>query len=752
MHLAIPAPGTISWVCRLFKITAVLLSSLVVFAQPALAQAPLGIFKNYFVTGDYVVSGWTESAPDGSGYATGTISVPDNLQATRANQAPQSVPPGAEIVAAYLYWATVEANQDALAGRQAFFNGYKIDGGQGLNPNAPTSWSSGGCSGASNGTKTMRVYRTDVRGYLPIDKNLFLSDGTTPNPTFGNIMANGQFTVRLRDSGSNGNTTPFALGASMVIIYRLPVTTYSSLNSIVIYDGAFAPGNTTANFTQNLVGFYQAQTGPVSKITHIVANGQVNKKESVYLGSAAPYGLLPSLYGNQPPFPAVYNANGSAWDNPTWFLNSLPQGLPNPMKANDSIETTTVVPSGSNSGCVNWGAVILSTSVPSSDNDGLLNIWKTNHGYVDVIPNVAGNYEWVSLPGALAGQKDLFVEMDYLNDLDGGTPKLPAHSHLPPKLVLDQVASAFANKVQVHFDLGPNAPASYAGDANVVSYPVQVPSPLPPKPDPQAPGIVVAPPPTAGGNAIAESTAYCADTKSTLCQFPNQASVAWKGGMLFLRDSASYGSFQQGRQNSYRYSLFGHALGESLSFWSTAASYVNNLDAGTVIGNSMDSVVVDSAGQATITMETPAPTPPEGTVKPGDCPNGAIPDCSDLNNGRITIDGALSLMQVNGNPTTIPLNGTFKIVSANSVGKPAGPNPPSYYTTTITVATPGVPAGTYAFNYPNNPAIVGEPQLTLSYLGPTSSSGHGDFPGGGDFAVTFGLWTADDPGTPPGSA
>src|SRR5262249_38736854 len=50
----------------------------------------------------------------------------------------------------------------------------------------------------------------------------------------------------------------------------------------------------------------------------------------------------------------------------------------------------------------------------------------------------------------------------------------------------------------------------------------------------------------------------------------------------------------------------------------------------------------------------------------------------------------------------------------------------------------------YAFNYPNNAAIVGEPQLTLSYLGPTSSSGHGDLPGGGDFAVTFGLWGSDD--------
>ena len=30
---------------------------------------PLNISQNYFVTGDYVVAGWSKGAPDGSGYA-----------------------------------------------------------------------------------------------------------------------------------------------------------------------------------------------------------------------------------------------------------------------------------------------------------------------------------------------------------------------------------------------------------------------------------------------------------------------------------------------------------------------------------------------------------------------------------------------------------------------------------------------------------------------------------------------------------
>jgi hypothetical protein len=67
------------------------------FPRPAKAQNgidPLNIFQNYFVTGDYVVAGWRAGGPDGSGYAPGTISVPDTLQPAQAG-VPASVPVGA---------------------------------------------------------------------------------------------------------------------------------------------------------------------------------------------------------------------------------------------------------------------------------------------------------------------------------------------------------------------------------------------------------------------------------------------------------------------------------------------------------------------------------------------------------------------------------------------------------------------------------------------------------------------------------
>ena len=141
--------------------------------ESGLAQTPpLNIFKNYFVTGDYVVAGWVPGSPNVGGYAPGTISFPDTRQSgalVGSPVGPTSVPKGADIVAAYLYWATVEASTNAFVGQKAFFNGYAITGTVLGNPNAPTSWSSGGCSGSSQGSKTMRAYRADVRPYLPLD-------------------------------------------------------------------------------------------------------------------------------------------------------------------------------------------------------------------------------------------------------------------------------------------------------------------------------------------------------------------------------------------------------------------------------------------------------------------------------------------------------------------------------------------------------------------------------------------------------
>ena len=289
--------------------TTAALALLLVFghAQNAFAQTPipLGLSNNFMVTGDYVVGGvGLRGLGDGSGFATGTITIPD--PAAYATNVPlQKVPVGADIVAAFLYWETVESS-GTFAGKNGFFRGYPITGQALGNPNAPVSWSSGGCAGSSQGSKTMVGYRADVSNLIPIDSN-------------GNVQPNTSYNVRLADSGKSGSV-PFTLGATLVIVYRLLAPTVP-LNAIIIYDGAYAPGNTSQTVSQQMLGFFQSgndQSAAVAtKITHIVGNGQSNKAQLVYLNNYGPSGslvhstLLPSLYGTNPPFPGNYNGS---WD------------------------------------------------------------------------------------------------------------------------------------------------------------------------------------------------------------------------------------------------------------------------------------------------------------------------------------------------------------------------------------------------------------------------------------------------------
>ena len=531
------------------------------FAQSVLAQAPLNFENNYFVTGDYVVSGVGLRGLGVNGFATQQFTMPD------ANSVPATgVPQGADIVAAFLYWDTVESAQTAFAGQNGFFRpvfaggpatGYPITGIVLGNPNAPVSWSSGGCSGSSQGSKTMRTYAADVSRFLPQDSQ-------------GNILANSKYEVSLADSGSNGGGVPLTLGASLVIIYRA-LTPSLPLTSVVIYDGAFAPANGSSTMSQTMQGFYQAATGPISKLTQIVGNGQSNKYETVSLDGVN----LPSRYGNLPPFPGYYNGS---WDNPTWSFS----GAGNPVQANDASATTTVVPNSSNGGCVSWGAVIMSTTVQNSDNDGILDVWKQKQGYCDASVNEGAcattDPSWVSLPGATSGKRDLFVQLDHMCSIvnaDGTCDTTKGYSFYPSASALAMLTNAFSPKgTNLHVIPGnPEYPAALAT------------------------------------GAIQEQT--CTDTTDAsgnpvLCEYPNQAGlVGWKAGFEFLKnqplnypdetscEQALSGPcirrFQHGRKDSYHYALFAHAVG--LPEWGLQ-------------GGSLTSVV---ASGNTVTFTTSAP-------------------------------------------------------------------------------------------------------------------------------------------------
>src|SRR5262249_13578807 len=184
--------------------------------------------------------------------------------------------------------------------------------------------------------------------------------------------------VSLADSGSNGNTAPNALGATLVIIYRV-LSPPTPLNGIVLYDGSYAPSNGALNTTQSIGGFYQPTLHPAAKMTQIVGNGQPNKGETVsFQGNG-----LPSLYtgtfgANAPAFPGVYGK----WDNPTWTVGQYVNGS---VPGFDTSETTMISPAPTNSGCVSWGAMILSTTGQDTDGDGLLDGGETASGYTDAV-------------------------------------------------------------------------------------------------------------------------------------------------------------------------------------------------------------------------------------------------------------------------------------------------------------------------------------------------------------------------------
>src|SRR5262249_15828612 len=133
------------------------------------------------------------------------------------------------------------------------------------------------------------------------------------DPATGNSLANGTFEIRLQSTSSS---TPITLGATLVIIYRIPggaapqgtAAPSAPLNSIVIYDGDYGQNTAQLTMVQQMQGFYDADQNAISKLTHIVGSGQSNKFQTVYLGSGANAPVaLPFLFGNKlPAFPGWY--------------------------------------------------------------------------------------------------------------------------------------------------------------------------------------------------------------------------------------------------------------------------------------------------------------------------------------------------------------------------------------------------------------------------------------------------------------
>ena len=507
-------------------------------AQPGQAQpGPLTFFKNYFITGDYGVGGaslWQKGAANGK--AAVQISVPD-------------VPPGADILAAYLYVQTAETVQWSGI-HHAKFNGSDLGPGssslaKALNWDLATApcWSVGWPGG-----RRMVTYRADVLRFLPIGPD-------------GKQVVSGPHDLEVPDSGtafgdvdegateSGGGTGPRAVGASLVVVYRDPTKPFKA---IVIYDGGFTK-SAFSTMNQTIAGFYQASATPAAKMTHIVGDGRPYVSEKVLFNG--------QVIATNP----FFSAEGAKWDNPTFPLTATPLPLP----AGAASVAVKVAPNGLLSDCLCYSGIVLSTEVEDSDGDGLLDVWEESTTTLydpngQPLPNLKAM-------GASKDVKDLFIEIGYMKtDAEtsyGGVPK-PAHTHLPTPAALRLIGDAFAKElINVHFDVG----GGYsAGEASAYVIPAGL---------------------ARGGEAIDEQATVCPSggpDQPWVCQFSEYpGTVGWKTGFRFLRDQVFSVTptppvtnpptpiedycgvpgytcdtrFDRNRKDMFRYALFAHALG-----------------------------------------------------------------------------------------------------------------------------------------------------------------------------------------------
>ena len=491
------------------------LTMLALFAPFAWSSDSLNFFNNWFVTGgDYAVAGvglrGTGAGANG-GWATGKINM-------------TGLPNGAEPIAAFLYWSSVETSSTPSASI-GYFNTNKIQGAVMGNPQSPNP----ACSSSGGGTSGYGfVYRADVLRYLPVDSN--------------NIpQAAGKQTVKLPDSTG---TVLYTNGASLIVIYKViqrGLSFIAPLRAVVIYNGAYTMNKNSAGMTQTVAGFYQASTDADARITGIVANGQP--------GFSSPL----SVNGNTLDTDPFVGAQGVRWDNPTYNIN---------LAANAS-SFSALATVGTNQTCLTFAAIVASVAVQDSDGDGLLDLWETKglHRNTQVSPATFGTCSdypaepCVNLPamGANPNKQDIFVQIDWMHgtgDGTGGTDGHGTHDHMPQLAALSSVAATFAlHRISLHFDVGGSS--NYQGVQAICGRAL-------------CPFIV----PAAyaqGGTDIPESTLLCQDTKTHSCDYHEPYPVlSFEFGFASVRDgnkSAGISQhFAQNRKDAFHYALFAHAL------------------------------------------------------------------------------------------------------------------------------------------------------------------------------------------------
>lgn len=414
----------------------------------------LGYSRGFLVTGNYVVGG-VDLPRDGG---TGTI----NFNGALGN----TVPPDAELVAAFLYWEALAPPDTAMAG--AMFRGAPIVTAKASRLTSLPGTGSANCWGASgNLDRVLTMYRADVLHMLP--KQYDAADRWTGRYLVNDadLTSHGLplHQVSLGQTGS-GNTLTAAAGATLLFVYR---DLAEPLRKIVLYDGVHAQAQGTTT-TQTIRGIYRSSATPSARITHIVGSGAGNARERLLFNG--------SVIATDP-FPTpIDGGSDRGWANPTFDVSSLMPGTDGSDGFGEIV--TTSVDHGANNEnatpyeCLTWAAIIFSTAVADTDHDGLPDgIEDTPGGLRD--PPTAAFPQGEPLPnlhgmGARVGQRDLIVEFNAMYAQPGttyGSASAPynathdsvtdhaGHNHMPTPAVLRRVGEAYlAGGITAHFDVG----------------------------------------------------------------------------------------------------------------------------------------------------------------------------------------------------------------------------------------------------------------------------------------------------------
>jgi hypothetical protein len=524
---------SLAWVCLIFVVLALQRT------EGASAQ-PLKFFKNYFVTGDYTVRGISLWKKGVNGKAVANIPRLDSLGGENG------IPATADIVAAFLYLQTAERVQGSgvdFGGVHLKVNGIDLGPfyapgsnvpGSGTFAKAVVEWNDAPepCWVLSfPGQRRLVTYRADVMRFLPIDpitkKQALNVPMRIEAPDIGRLFgADDDINDDEKYPEKPDWMGPRAIGASLVVVFRDDAKPFTG---IVLVDGA-TPKRVFAQLDQTLSGFYEASLNkPIARMTHIVGNGRLIRSEKV-------------VFGSQSWINPYVGAAGPRWDNTTFSSLKLPGGAASGLV---SVQPYSFLPS-----CVQFSAMVFSTTVEDPDHDGLISVWETTPNLTD--PNGLPLPD-LSAMGADPNQKDLFAQIDWLEtqgDTTYGDKVKPVHSHKPPEEAVTMLGDEYArNNIHLHLDVGNNYQSNpyviKVGEGAIGGRSWSETAMCPdPTDDPENPSK---PPIECGSNPI----------PGQYPRFPG--TIGWKSGFRLMRDEVL--GFASNRRQMMRYVLAGHFVG-----------------------------------------------------------------------------------------------------------------------------------------------------------------------------------------------